>query len=124
MLFLGTALLYRAAAPAATSPVQNGGKSFGQGFAAVSSLRKAGMKTLYPDFTLPENVPKIPFSGWAKRQKAPGTHKECPGHKVPSVLFLLRGDRLVFQVQHKQPGNRGQRDGQIQRLHTVTEGFI
>jgi len=67
---LGTALLYRTAAAAATNPVQNGGKSLRHGFAAVSAFCKAGMKTLYPDFTNKKNMPKIPFSGWSKRQKS------------------------------------------------------
>jgi hypothetical protein len=45
---------------------QNGGKAFAQAPAAVSSLRKAGMKNLHSDFTNRINMPKIPFSGWAK----------------------------------------------------------
>ena len=69
---LGTALLYRTAMRAATMYAQNGGKAFAQAPAAVSSLRKAGMKSLYSNFTNRINMPKMPFSGWAKRQKAAG----------------------------------------------------
>jgi len=63
---LGTALLYRTAVRAATMYAQNGGKAFAQAPAAVSSLRKAGMKNLHSDFTNRINMPKMPFSGWAK----------------------------------------------------------
>ena len=80
---LGTALLYRTAMRAATMYAQNGGKAFAQAPAAVSSLRKAGMKNLHSDFTNRINMPKMPFSGWAKRQKAPGTlSKNARGKRV------------------------------------------
>jgi len=63
---LGTALLYRTTMRAATMYTQNGGKAFAQAPAAVSSLRKAGMKNLHSDFTNRINMPKMPFFGWAK----------------------------------------------------------
>ena len=62
---LGTALLYRTAVRAATMYAQNGGKAFAQAPAAVSSLRKAGMKSLYSNFTNRINMPKIPFTALA-----------------------------------------------------------
>ena len=63
---LGTTLLYRTAVRAATMYAQNGGKAFAQAPAAVSSLRKAGMKNLHSDFTNRINMPKIRLLGWAE----------------------------------------------------------
>jgi len=63
---LGTALLYRTAVRAATMYAQNGGKALQTVFAGVSALCKAGMKNLHSDFTNRINMPKMPFSGWAK----------------------------------------------------------
>ena len=63
---LGTALLYRTAMRAATMYAQNGGKALHTVFVGVSALCKAGMKNLHSDFTNRINMPKMPFSGWAK----------------------------------------------------------
>jgi len=58
--------LYRTAVRAATMHTQNGGKSLQTVFAGVSALCKAGRKNLHSDFTSGINLPKMPFSGWAK----------------------------------------------------------
>lgn len=67
---LGTALLYRTAVCAATMYAQNGGKAFAQAPAAVSSLRKAGMKNMPLFFTWREKLPKRPFPPLGRTTKS------------------------------------------------------
>ena len=73
---LGTALLYRTAVCAATMYAQNGGKAFAQAPAAVSSLRKAGMKSLRSNFTNRINMPKMPFLVGQSDKKKKVLHRE------------------------------------------------
>ena len=59
----------------------------------MSSLRKAGMKNLYPDFTQAEKVPKTPFSAGQGDEKIPGHFfTEMPGdlHSVKNISRWLR----------------------------------